>query len=69
MGAPGWDMVQSLTLQQLQLWRPLSRGNTAPAPPKGEAQKQATPFRGKYLEEWMGAPGWDMVQSLTLQKF
>ena len=44
--------------------RPLRR--SAPAPPEGEAKGEASPFRGKYLEEGMGAPGRDMEQGLTL---
>ena len=31
-----------------------------------EVKAQASPFRGKYLEEGMGAPGRDMMQGLTL---
>ncbi len=36
------------------------------APLKGEAKNEASPFRGKYLEEGMGVPGSDTVQGLDL---
>ena len=33
----------------------------------GEVKPKASPFRGKYLEEGMGAPRRDVVQGQTLQ--
>ena len=51
-------------------WQSLSPGDPSvtfgDSSPKRGAKGEASPFRGKYLEEGMGAPGRDMEQGLPL---
>ena len=66
MGAPVLDKRQAPTLLQATGTAPPQSRSCSPAPPKGGAKTEASPFRGKYPGGGMGAPVSDKHQAPTL---